>query len=285
MKLLVLGGTGMAGHMLKQYFRAGTLYDVWSTARVQTSDPQCLVLDVTDESKLCQVLSQVRPDIVLNAVGILNQFAEQYIAQAIHVNSLLPHQLVKFADRLGFQIVHISTDCVFSGLQGQYTEHSVADGTTVYAKTKSLGEIVNDKHLTIRTSIIGPELKRDGIGLFHWFMQQKGIVPGFQRVLWNGVTTLELAKAMQWSIEKGIHGLVHLTGEQPLTKYALLKHLEQVFRKSDVQIVEDFTVVSDKTLLNTRPDFTWKTPAYVDMLAELKEWMETYGKGVYSYAT
>src|SRR5690606_27782525 len=109
-------------------------------------------------------------------------------------------------------LIHISTDCVFSGKKGDYIETDQKDGSSVYAQSKSLGEITGDNILTIRTSIIGPELKNNGIGLFHWFMSQQGQIQGYSNVFWNGVTTLELAKVIHRLINKQMDGLIHITG-------------------------------------------------------------------------
>ncbi|MEJ9307220.1 sugar nucleotide-binding protein, partial [Priestia megaterium] len=178
MKLLILGGKGMAGHMLTEYFNKKENYKVYYTSR-QLNDKNGIYLDVRDYSNLNQLFNKIDPDLVINATGLLNKQASDAKMAAIQVNSLLPHQLVELSERKNAKLIHISTDCVFSGKKGAYTEDDCTDGTSDYAKSKALGEVVNDNHLTIRTSIIGPELKEDGIGLFLWFMKQKGEVRGY----------------------------------------------------------------------------------------------------------
>ena len=123
------------------------------------------------------------------------------------------------ADVLNAKLIHNSTDCVFSGEKGtSYIETDEKDGNGVYAKTKGIGEVISDKHLTIRTSVVGPELKSDGEELFHWFMTQSGTISGYTRAIWSGVTTLELAKAVLWSIENKITGLYHITNNDSICK-------------------------------------------------------------------
>jgi dTDP-4-dehydrorhamnose reductase len=284
MRILILGGRGMAGHMIKDYLMEATNHEVWDTVRGPAGGPCSLPLDATNESHVLEVLEKVSPDVVINAVGILNEEALKRPKEAIYVNSLLPHLLADFGERLGFRLIHISTDCVFSGKKGNYTETDIPDGISFYAKTKSAGEIIDEVNLTIRTSIVGPELKPDGIGLFHWFMGQSGAIKGFSSVFWNGVTTLELAKAIEWTLEQDIRGLIHLAGPTKVSKHTLLNLFKTVFERPDISIQPYDAIESDKSLVNTRSDFSYQVPCYVDMISELKKWMERKGREVYPYA-
>lgn len=277
MTVLVLGGHGMAGHVIADYFRLQGTADVWCTVRsADAEDAGSLQLDVMDEQRLLQVLLQVKPTVVINAVGLLNEDANQHPLNAIYVNSLLPHKLAQLGNEHGFKLIHISTDCVFSGRRGDYTEQDEADGKNVYAKTKLLGEIYHGPHLTIRTSIIGPELKRNGIGLFHWFMQQEGNIHGYERVYWSGVTTLELAKAIHWVMERELSGLVHLTSLKKISKFDLLTLIKNTFNLSKVSILPYDGLSSDKSLINTRHDFSYHVPSYGVMLLEMRAWMNQH---------
>ncbi|MET1179237.1 SDR family oxidoreductase [Peribacillus simplex] len=273
MKLLILGGQGMAGHMLKAYFIQKPQYQVFYTSR-DLNDKKSLYLDVTDLTKLEEIIDSIKPDITINCIGILNEHASNNTKLAFQVNSVFPHQLVKLTERYGGKLIHISTDCVFSGTKGDYTEADIPDSTTIYGQSKHLGEIKTEKHLTIRTSIIGPELKEDGIGLFLWFMKQKGEIKGFEKVLWNGVTTLELAKAIEAMIKNNVTGLYHLGSEDKLSKYTLLKIIKESFNKTDVEIIPDSNIVLDRTIKSTRNDFYYQIPTYEYMLRDLKSWME-----------
>lgn len=277
MKILILGGQGMAGHIMTEYFMDKPQYEVNYTSR-DADDKKSIYLDVTDFKRVEETIERLKPDIIINCVGILNDHAANNPLLAFQVNSLLPHQLAKFIERQHGKLIHISTDCVFSGLKGEYTEDDFPDGTSVYAQSKQLGEIISNKHLTIRTSIIGPEMKEDGIGLFLWFMKQTGKIKGYKNVFWNGVTTLELAKATEELITHQITGLYQLGSEQKISKYSLLKLIQDVFGKNDVEIIPDQAIVLDRTIKNTRTDFKYVIPDYKQMLIALKNWMETKNK-------
>jgi dTDP-4-dehydrorhamnose reductase len=274
MKLLVLGGKGMAGHMITDYFSHHPEYDVVYTSRDQ-QDPKSIYLDVRNGDQLKGVIHTIKPNIVINTIGLLKEEAAENLVEAIEVNSLLPHKLVKLMDSINGKLIHISTDCVFSGLRGDYVEDGITDGITVYSKTKSLGEFVNNRHLTIRTSIIGPELNRDsGSGLFEWLMRQKGEVKGYKNVIWNGITTLELAKVIDRIIKQDITGLYHLVSKDKISKLHLLKLIQQVFNKKDIEIIHADHPILDRSLKNTREDFQYVAPNFKEMLVELNEWMQ-----------
>ncbi|BCG60641.1 dTDP-4-dehydrorhamnose reductase family protein [Paenibacillus sp. URB8-2] len=273
MKLLILGGNGMAGHMLADYFRLQGKHEVFHTTR-DKSDHKGLVLDADDIAAVERTVSIVSPHCIINALGVLNQAAEDHKIAAYHINGFLPHRLRRAADAVSARLIHISTDCVFEGTRGGYTEEDAPDGTSVYAVTKALGEVRDFGHLTIRTSIIGPEIRKDGIGLMGWFLAQSGKVPGYRRVMWNGVTTLELAKAIDTMLESEVSGLIHLAHPRPVSKYELLGMIQDAFHKTDAEIVPDDVHVQDRTLVSTRSDVAFILPSYPDMLAELAKWMQ-----------
>ncbi|WP_408010750.1 dTDP-4-dehydrorhamnose reductase family protein [Pseudalkalibacillus sp. A8] len=272
MRVLVLGGYGMAGHMIVKYFTSLKEYDLYYTHRNPKAS-EGIYLDVRNTAELQGVIRNVKPDIVINCVGILNESAAKHTRDAIMVNSLLPHILKDELSTIGSKLIHISTDCVFIGQKGNYTETDLPDSTSIYGRSKALGEVSEEPHLTIRTSIIGPELK-DGIGLFNWFMKQTGEINGFINVFWNGVTTLELAKAVHALIIQNVSGLYHLTAKEPLSKYSLLTKIQAIFEKDDVSIKPYEKMICDRTLLNTREDVEYETPSYDAMLRELREWMD-----------
>lgn len=263
----------MAGHMITAYFKQKPQYNVLYTSR-DPDDKEGIYLDVTNSTMLEKIIESLKPDITVNCIGILNDQASNNTKLAFQVNSLLPHQLVKLTERNNGKVIHISTDCVFSGTIGDYNENDIPDGTSFYAQSKNLGEIVSGKHLTIRTSIIGPELKVDGIGLFQWFMKQTGYTQGYEKVLWNGVTTLELAKAIEEMIKRDITGLYHLGSEKKVSKYTLLKLIKEIFNKTDVEIIPCANIVLDRTIKSTRTDFQYPIPTYEQMLCDLKNWIQ-----------
>lgn len=272
MKLLILGGKGMAGHVMTSYFIQKQEYDVFYTSR-DPRDANSLYMDVTDVNRVEEIIESIKPDIVINCTGILNDHATNDPLLALQLNSLLPHQLAKLTERYSGKLIQISTDCVFLGNKGDYTEDDIPDGNSVYARSKQSGEIISNKHLTVRTSIIGPELKDNGIGLFYWFMKQVGEIKGYEKVLWNGITTLELAKATEEMIKNNVTGLYHLGSQTKISKYALLKLIQEVFGKDDVKIIQDHTIELDRTIKSTRTDYNYEIPSYKEMLVALRDWM------------
>ncbi|MFC4076931.1 dTDP-4-dehydrorhamnose reductase family protein [Salinithrix halophila] len=274
MKILVIGATGMAGHMIRDYLLRETNHEIWSTARVNREKAdRYLFLNVQDGQEVTKVLTRVKPDVVVNAVGILNRNADQHPSLAVEVNGKFPKLLSRLGLDLGYRLIHISTDCVFSGKRGNYTETDIRDATGAYAETKKMGEEIDSQHLVIRTSIIGPELK-EGIGLFHWFMQQKGTIRGYRQAWWNGVTTLELAKAVKSVLEQPVKGLVHLCHPEKICKHDLLLLIQQVFGQTQATVEPDDTFHCDKSLVNTRSDFPYVPPNYSSMLEELRNGMK-----------
>jgi dTDP-4-dehydrorhamnose reductase len=272
MRLLILGGNGMAGHMLVQYFQKCTPYEVFFTTRDKSFEGS-LYLDAKDYTAVENVIQVVSPDIIINCIGILNKFAESNTLDAYLVNGILPHHLQRVANKMGGKLIHISSDCVFSGVYGDHTEQDLPDGFTTYARTKWLGEIKSDLHLTIRTSIIGPEIRSGGIGLLQWFMQQQGTVKGYRNALWNGVTTLELAKFVHHVIEQPVPGLFHLVSPEKISKLELLQLIQTVMDIRNITIVPDESININRTLINTRKDVSYRVPNYERMLIELNEWM------------
>ncbi|MTH52045.1 sugar nucleotide-binding protein [Bacillus mangrovi] len=273
MNILVLGGAGMAGHVIKDYFGSIPAFRVTYTTRDWT-DTKGIYLNISNAHAIEEIIVAIKPDLVINCIGLLNSAAEEQPLAALQANSILPHQLVKLLNRQGGKLIHISTDCVFSGKKGNYSEQDTPDGTSFYAQSKRLGEIYDEPHLTIRTSIIGPERKANGIGLFSWFMKQHGEIKGYEQVFWNGVTTLELAKAIHRLAEADASGLYHLCNPSRISKYSLLKLFQETFNKEDVTILPDSEIVLDRTIVKTRTDMHYDVPSYETMLKELKHWMD-----------
>lgn len=271
-KVVVIGALGMAGHIMVAHLGGSGEYEVLGIAR---SPGEFIdeILDVTDFPRLESYLEKIKPEYVINCVGALVSHATENISSAILLNSYLPHFLSQTGNKLHYKLIHISTDCVFSGKDGQYTETSFRDGDNNYARTKVLGEVINDKDLTIRTSIIGPELKLNGTGLFDFFLKQEGKVLGYTKSLWSGVTTLELAKAVEWAIESDISGLYHVTNGKPINKYDLLM-LFKKYTKRNIQIEAVSGRATDKSLLDTRKKRGDKIPDYDVMVHDMVSFMK-----------
>jgi dTDP-4-dehydrorhamnose reductase len=281
-KILILGANGMAGHVLTIGLRKEKdLYNVISVARKDSIVKPSILLDVTNFKELETLISSLMPDIIINCVGLLNKTAEENPDKAILINSYLPHFLESIT-RLGkTKVIHISTDCVFSGIEGNYNENSFKNGIGYYAQTKAIGEIINKKDLTLRTSIIGPEINHDGIGLFHWFSKQKGQINGYSNVIWTGVTTIELLNAIKSAISEDLCGLYHLVNDKKISKYNLLDILNHEFNRNYI-LVKDTKYKIDKSLVNNRTDFSFKVNEYKDMILNLKLWIQN-NKSIYPH--
>lgn len=263
-KIIVLGARGMAGHMILDYLSSLNKYDVKGISRNE--------IDIEEDiEKLLDMLRDEKPDVVINCIGLLVKASQENIVRAIFINSLFPHILEDIGKETNSKIIHISTDCVFDGKNGPYNEDDLPTETNWYGRTKALGEINNDKDLTLRLSIIGPELKENGTGLFAWLIGQMGIITGYKNVLWAGVTTLELAKQIDKILDMNLTGLYHLIPDFSISKYDLLKLIKEVYKK-DIEIIEDLSVVSNKVLKNSRKqDYDPNIKEYKLQLEELRE--------------
>lgn len=273
-KILLFGATGMAGHVMYYYLRDEGKYEMRNVVfRTKLTDDS-IIVDVTDKMEVASIVHKEKPDVIINCVGVLIKGSEEHPDNAIYINAYFPHLLKKLADKVGAKLVHISTDCVFSGKKGNYSETDFRDADDVYGRSKALGEIANDKDLTIRTSIIGPELKKNGEGLFHWFMNQSGEVNGFKTAIWGGVTTLELAKAVSYAIDKGTVGLVHLSNGYGISKFCLLDKIRKIWKKDIVIRPYDGNGI-DKSIARSTL-FGYLVSDYDKMLYEQYEWMKKY---------
>ncbi|MEA4896442.1 MAG: SDR family oxidoreductase [Oscillospiraceae bacterium] len=275
MRFLVLGASGMAGHTIAIYLQEQG-HDVIGFARRSLPFCNTFVGDVRDAEGLSALISNGKFDSVINCVGILSQFAEQDKEQAVYLNSYLPHFLSKSAKGKDTQIIHMSTDCVFSGRRGGYAEGDFRDGETFYDRTKALGELDNDLSITLRNSIIGPDINPDGIGLLNWFMKQDTRIYGYENVMWTGLTTLQLAKVMEAASTEKASGLYNMVYSQPISKYDLLVLLNHYLRNDSVNVNPVGTPVSDKSLIRTNYKFKYKIPDYETMISEMSKWIKNH---------
>ncbi len=272
MNVLVLGSQGMLGHVVKLHLESKG-HRVKGTSR--TGDKNNYVFDAMENVKDLELfIDDFKPQAVVNCIGVLNKVAEENKPLAVMVNSFLPH----FADELcrnkDVKFVHISTDCVFSGKSGEYTEDSFKDATSFYGQSKALGEVNNTSNVTLRTSIVGPDMNENGIGLFQWFMNQRDEAGGFDKVIWTGVTTIELAKAIEKAIENNLTGLRHVVNNETIDKYSLISLFKKYFNK-DITIERKSDYVSNKSLIRTT-DFDFEVPSYEDMVKEMSEWVTNH---------
>ena len=282
MRILILGGAGMLGHQLVAALK--TDFEVWATLRgsAPASAPDGLFdpdrtlgsIDVLHFDAVTGVIANVRPDAVINCIGIIKQLAaakDPFLS--VSINSLLPHRLHRLCRATGAYLIHFSTDCVFSGRKGGYTEDDPADALDLYGRSKFLGETVGEGALTIRSSIIGHELG-SASGLVEWFLSQRGKrVEGYRGAIFSGFTTHEMARIVRTVLtqHQGLSGTLQVSSE-PINKYDLLMLMRQAYGV-DVEIVPDDTVQIDRSLDSTR--FRRLTgfapPSWPQMIQEMAE--------------
>ena len=268
-KILVLGSAGLIGHQVYNYLKDSDNYELHNISYRNKIQNDTILLNARDEKNFIDKITSIRPHYIINCIGILINGSDTDPENAIFLNSYMPHRLTRLADKINAKLIHISTDCVFSGDKKEsYIETDEKDGRGVYAKSKGLGEIVNNKHLTLRTSVVGPELKTDGEELFHWFMNQQGDISGFTKAIWSGVTTIELAKAVKWSIDHHITGLYHVTNNSSISKYDLLE-LFQKYTKKDINIEPFDGKNVDKNFIDTRLLMNYEIPSYDQMISNM----------------
>lgn len=276
MKILVLGCNGMAGHLISLYFKERG-HEVVGFARSSSKLLDTTIVgDAVDMGLLKNTIKGGDYDAIINCIGILNQFAERDKATAVLLNGFLPHFLVEMTKNMKTRVIHMSTDCVFAGNDGPYYEDTLPNGTTFYDRSKAIGEFNNDKDLTFRNSIVGPDLKETGIGLFNWFMQQNGSIRGFTGAIWTGVTTLTLAKAMERALMEKLTGLYNLVNNESISKFDLCSLFNKYFRAGEIEIKPDAKLQLDKTLYHRRNDFSYVVPSYEQQIKEMREWMEAH---------
>lgn len=229
--------------------------------------------DARDAAYIKELVGVNKFDSIINCIGLLNQFAENNKADAVYLNSYFPNYLAQLTEGTDTQIIHMSTDCVFSGKRGQYTEDALRDGITFYDRSKALGELNDNRNITLRNSIVGPDINQNGIGLLNWFMQQHGEVTGYTKAMWTGQTTLQLAKTMEAAAKEKAYGLYNTVPDTSISKHDLLGLFNKYIRKEKVTIIPTDKMAADKSLKRTNWDFSYKIPDYEQMVAELADWM------------
>jgi len=261
MRVMVLGVTGMLGNAMFRVLSESSDLAVYGTARSESSrrhfsgslSSQIIVgVDVENHDSLVRVFSVVRPDVVVNCVGLVKQLAVAGDPlQAVPINTLLPHRLAALCQATGARLVHISTDCVFSGAKGNYLETDFPDADDLYGRSKLLGEVDYPHAISLRTSIIGHELTGNR-SLVNWFLSQQGSVKGFTRAFFSGLPTVELATVVRDIVlpRKEMHGLYHVSAK-PINKFDLLQLVAKIFEKN-IEIIPSDNLVIDRTLNSDR---------------------------------
>jgi len=282
MRILILGGDGMLGHRLLKQLSARhetrvTLRQNLDTYRAYglfTPDNAYGDIDVRTTDRLSDVLNEFQPEAVVNCVGIVKQRSEaQSSIPSLEINALLPHRLANLTGACGARLLHLSTDCVFSGNRGNYREHDFADADDLYGRTKFLGEVAEPHCLTLRTSIIGRELARKA-GLLEWFLAQRDkVAKGYRHAIFSGFTTHEMARI----IERMLVDFPRATGlyqvsSEPISKYALLSKVNTTLGLG-ITLVPDDTFRCDRSLDSSRfrTEFDYRPPSWGEMVAELAQ--------------
>ncbi|MEB0043725.1 SDR family oxidoreductase, partial [Pseudomonas sp. MH10] len=262
MKVLLLGVTGMLGSVAYKAFCDDSKYEVWGTLR----NPSGLKyfaegirknllsgVDVADFDSIVSVFSKIKPDIVMNCIGLIKQLADSKDPlSALPINAMLPHRLSKLCQLGNARLIHISTDCVFSGRKGGYEESDVSDAEDLYGKSKYIGELHNETHaITLRTSIIGHELS-SSYSLVDWFLSQEGELKGFSKAIFSGLPVAELVNVIKDIVipNTSLHGLYHVSAK-PISKFCLLKLIADVYEKK-ISIIEDSSLIIDRSLVSQR---------------------------------
>lgn len=257
MKILVLGASGMLGNAMVRVLSEKTEWQVYGTVRSDSSRrffqagiAERLIsgVDVEHNDSLMEAYIRVRPDLVINCVGLVKQLADaENPLHAIPINSLLPHRLARLCELSGARLIHMSTDCVFAGDKGGYRETDFSDASDVYGKSKFLGEVSYPHTITLRTSIIGHELQ-SAHGLVGWFLSQQERCSGYSKAIFSGLPTVVLSQIIRDIVipRTDLSGVYHVAG-QAISKYDLLKEIAKVYGK-EIEIVPSDQLVIDRSL-------------------------------------
>lgn len=258
MKILVLGATGMLGNIVFRMLQKDERYEAWGTLRnksglhyfpVQTHANLIHDIDVLDDGRLLEVFERVQPNIVINCIGLIKQLASANDPLAVlPINAMLPHHLARIGREFGSRLIHISTDCVFSGEKGGYDESDESDAKDLYGKSKYIGELTQGTQVvTLRTSIIGHELTSN-YALIDWFLSQKDPVKGYVKAIYTGLPTIELSRViLDYVIPRpDLCGLYHVASK-PINKHDLLQLVADIYGKK-ISIIPDDAVSIDRSL-------------------------------------
>lgn len=282
MKVLILGATGMLGNVIFRLLSESPALDVVATMRSENGRrffPKILHaglisgVDVESQDLLVRTLAEVQPEVVVNCIGLVKQLANaDDPLQALPINAMLPHRLAHLSKLVGARLIHVSTDCVFSGTRGNYLESDISDATDLYGKSKYIGEVAYPHTITLRTSIIGHELAGDH-GLIGWFLKQSGSVLGYTKAIFSGLPTIELARVIRDYVipHPELSGIYHVAAE-PIAKYDLLRLVATIYDK-DIVINPDDRVLIDRSLNAARFHSAtgYTAPSWLDLITRMRD--------------
>lgn len=282
-RLLVLGAGGMLGHAVLRWFASDPRYEVFGTLRsevaaerLRAAAPSARIIGgfaAERAAELARVFDATQPEVVINCVGVVKQLAGAGDpAIAIPINALLPHRLARLCGRIDARLIHVGTDCVFSGARGNYSETDTPDALDLYGRSKLMGEVDYPHAITLRTSIIGHELG-SGHGLVGWFLTHQEPVRGFARAVFSALPTHELARVIQQYVipNPELHGIYHVGGET-INKYELLKLVAEVYGRAGT-IARDDELVIDRSLDSSRfrAATGYQPPAWPELVRRMRE--------------
>ena len=273
MRVLILGITGMLGHILWHDFQKE--FEVFGTVRESRGEQGRIIegVNAATGEGIDKAFKKAKPEIVINCIGIIKQLKEAHDPIiSITVNSLFPHILARKCREADCRLIHISTDCVFSGNKGNYSEDDIPDPADLYGRSKLLGEVAHDNALTLRTSLIGRELKSKN-GLLEWFLAQNGSTKGYRKAVFSGLTTYSFACVLRAIITSHpeLRGIYHVASA-PINKYDLLCRFKDSFNKS-IDIIPDDSLILDRSLdpVKFKRDTKIEIPSWDEMIDELKK--------------
>ena len=276
MKILILGANGMLGHVIFNYLTLKTKWKIFGTVRSKNKlnkniHRNLYLFDLSNKKNILRIINILSPNLIINCIGVVKQNNMlNDISSTIYANSLFVHELYDVCKIHNIRLIHFSTDCVFSGKEGNYFETDKPDATDLYGRTKFLGEINYEGMLTLRTSFLGHQIDAD-FSLLQWFLKQKGSCYGYQNAIYSGLPTVEIASILMKHVipNEEIFGLYHLSSE-PINKYELLKIIKKIYGLN-LLINKDKTVRIDRSLNSDRfkKIVKYKSPSWNDMIKKM----------------
>lgn len=278
MRILVIGSSGMLGHMITLYMEKLS-YEVIDISRTKKLRDKTILLDVLNTDEMESFFLNNKFNIIINCAALLIKASEVDKKNAILLNSLFPHYLEDKFRNTSTKIIQISTDAVFASSDEEYYANDICNPESFYGKSKLIGELENNKDLTIRSAFWGPDINKSGRGIMNWFLQQEQSANGFSCVKFNGVTSLECAKFIEKAIKKNYTGIYHLGTRDVISKYKLLTYISEIFDMGSLCINEVNEprykrVLRDRCIQNEK--------SFKELLYELKNWINEH-KQLYSH--
>tara|TARA_B110000046_G_C13004898_1_gene403927 strand:+ start:831 stop:1697 length:867 start_codon:yes stop_codon:yes gene_type:complete len=280
-KILIIGASGLIGNAIFNEIKTKKNYSVYGTIKrknkkkffSQYSDKIFANVKIENENQIIKIIEKIKPSIVINCAAVVKKYIDLYTAKKIfEINSKFPKHLEQLSLKYKFKLIQISSDCVFDGLKGNYSENHSPNPADIYGLSKYLGEVNLPNCITLRTSVIGPELDKSQ-GLFEWFMKQKGAINGYKNFIFSGLTSFELAKVIINNVLKlkKTVGIIHISSK-PIDKYTLLKKIQKIFNKNDVNIKLSNSVKINRSLVSKfQKQNNIKISSWNKMLLEMKD--------------